>query len=105
MDQKVYSRVKLFAERIKPFLPVKMIILYGSYAKGTERPDSDIDVAVVVEELNDNWLKVNSKLLLISSEIDDKIEPNLIICKGNKSGFVESIMNYGIVIYDNSKVA
>ncbi len=105
MDQKVFNRVKLFASNIQALFPVKMIILYGSYARGTERPDSDIDVAVVVNELNDNWLKVNSKLFLMSSDIDDKIEPNLIICKDNKSEFLESILKYGIVIYDDSKVA
>ena len=105
MDQKAFNRVKLFAEKINSFLPVKMIILYGSYAKGTERPDSDIDVAVVVDELTDNWLKINSRLFLISADIDDKIEPNLIIYKNNKSDFLESILKYGIIIYDDSKVA
>jgi len=105
MDQKAFNGVKLFAEKINSFLQVKMIILYGSYAKGTERPDSDIDVAVVVDELTDNWLKINSRLFLISADIDDKIEPNLIIYKNNKSDFLESILKYGIIIYDDSKVA
>jgi len=97
MDKKIYKEVKLFSEKIKKFLPVKMIIVYGSYVKGTQRPDSDIDVAVVVDELKENWLKVNSKLFLLSSEIDEKLEPNLIISKGNKSEFLESIMKYGII--------
>jgi predicted nucleotidyltransferase len=30
--------------------PVKLAYVYGSYAKGIERPDSDIDIAVVPKE-------------------------------------------------------
>lgn len=30
--------------------PIKLAYLYGSYAKGTARPDSDIDIAVVPED-------------------------------------------------------
>lgn len=30
--------------------PVKLAYVYGSYAKGTARPDSDIDIAVIPED-------------------------------------------------------
>lgn len=30
--------------------PIKLAYVYGSYAKGTARPDSDIDIAVVPED-------------------------------------------------------
>jgi predicted nucleotidyltransferase len=105
MDQKIYDEVKLFADKVNAFLPVKMIILYGSYVKGLQRPNSDIDVAVVVDVLKDNWLKVNSKLFLLSAEIDDKIEPNLIVSKDNQSEFLESIKKYGAIIYDRDRAA
>lgn len=34
-----------------------MIVMYGSYAKGSANPDSDIDVAVIVpeSEITDPW--------------------------------------------------
>jgi predicted nucleotidyltransferase len=105
MDQKIYDKVKLFADRVNHFLPVKMIIIYGSYVKGMQRPDSDIDVAVVVDKLKENWLKVNSNLFLLSSEIDDKIEPNLIVSKDNQSDFLESIKKYGIIVFEETKAA
>ncbi|MBN2544821.1 MAG: nucleotidyltransferase domain-containing protein [Spirochaetes bacterium] len=99
MDEKIIDKVNIFTERVKKMLSVKMVILYGSYAKGIERENSDIDVAIVVDDLNDNWLKVNSKLFLISAEIDSNIEPNLIVLKDYKSDFLQSIMKYGKIIY------
>lgn len=105
MDEKVTNNINVFSERVKKMLPVKMIILYGSYAKGTYGTDSDIDIALVVDELKENWLKVNSQLFLLSAEIDSNIEPNLIISRDRKSTFLESILRYGIVIYDASKAA
>jgi len=41
--------VKKYAERVRHDFDVKKVILFGSYAKGTAREDSDIDVAVVFE--------------------------------------------------------
>lgn len=49
-DFDVIETVKRYAEVVRGFMPVKMVILYGSYARGTARPYSDIDVAVVVEK-------------------------------------------------------
>ena len=99
MDEKIANNVNVFAERVKKMLSVKMIVLYGSYAKGMERENSDIDVAIIVDELKENWLKVNSRLFLLSAEIDSNIEPNLIVSKDNKSDFLISILKYGKIIY------
>lgn len=42
-------------ERITANFNVDEVILFGSYAKGTETDDSDIDVAVISPELNINY--------------------------------------------------
>ena len=104
MDKKVHDKLTTFVDRAKKLFPVKMIILYGSYATETQRENSDIDIAIVVDELEGKWLTVNSKLFLLSAEIDNKIEPNLIIRKGNKSEFLESILKYGKILYTSDAV-
>ena len=38
-------------------LPLKALYLYGSYSKGNYRADSDIDIAVIVERLDDDYFK------------------------------------------------
>ncbi len=40
---------------VKEISPVA-VILYGSHAKGTARPDSDLDIAVVVQDFRGDWL-------------------------------------------------
>lgn len=49
---------KRYKEMVAERLPLKALYLYGSYSKGNYREDSDIDIAVVVEHLDDNYLKI-----------------------------------------------
>jgi len=80
-------------------MPVDMIILYGSYARGTERTGSDIDIAIVVDELDGDYLDISSRLFSLTRQVDAGIEPKLIIRKNNRSGFLESILKYGKIVY------
>lgn len=63
-------------EAIKRFFRKKpyQIILFGSYAKGTERPCSDIDVAIKAEEKPDlvEWMLLEE--FLEESDIPQKID-------------------------------
>ena len=38
-------------------LPLKALYLYGSYSKGNHTEDSDIDIAVVVERMSDDYFE------------------------------------------------
>jgi len=51
------------------------VYLYGSYSKGNARPESDIDVAVIVPKLNNDWLKLSTRLWVIAPKVDLHIEP------------------------------
>lgn len=101
MDSKIDISINRYAELVKKSMPVNMIILYGSYAKGTENKDSDIDIAVVVDELEEDFLDASARLFSLCREVNTDIEPKLIIRKNNRSGFLESILKYGKVIYRN----
>ena len=49
MDKKtVVERVHHFSDALQDEYDPVMVILYGSYAKGTQNESSDIDVAVIV---------------------------------------------------------
>ena len=73
--------------------------MYGSYAEGTPREDSDIDVAVVLESVDDDFLKSETKLYRLKRDIDPRIEPVLLEEKNDKSGFLEEILKMGKIIY------
>ncbi len=101
MDSTIDKAINRYAELVKKTLPVEMIILYGSYARGTENRNSDIDIAVVVNDLDEDYLDVSARLYSLCREINSDIEPKLIIRKDNRSGFLESILKYGKIIYKN----
>ena len=50
------------------------IILFGSYAEGRARPESDIDLAVISRDFGRDRLKEGSLLNLVGSQIDYRIE-------------------------------
>lgn len=98
MDREVVDKVRKYAELVKREMPVKMIILFGSYARGSEKRSSDIDVAVVVERLQNDYLEQSARLFHLIRGIDTRIEPILLTSEGDKSGFLSSILNYGKII-------
>ena len=56
-------------------IPVDRVILYGSYAKGKTRPDSDIDVAMVSKHFGRDRVEEGMNLFRIAGKIDPRIEP------------------------------
>jgi predicted nucleotidyltransferase len=99
MDKKIIKIAGLYAEKVKNYLPVEMIVLYGSYAKGTAKKTSDIDIAVVVDKFKGDYLKVSTDLFGLVRSVNKRIEPVLLCRAKDKSGFLDSILKYGKIIY------
>ena len=51
------------------------ILLYGSYAHGRVRPESDIDVAVVSRDFGKDRVEEGMRLFRIAGQIDSRLEP------------------------------
>ena len=58
-------------------LPIKALYLYGSFSKGTYTDDSDIDIAVIVDHLNDDYFADTPLLWKLKRKISNLIEPVL----------------------------
>ena len=99
--EKVRRLVEEYAKLVVSNMVVNKIILYGSYARGDFRKDSDIDVAVVVprSSISDDILKDMAKLFKLRRAISNDIEPVLLIDEDDPSGFLESISQYGEIVY------
>jgi len=103
MDKtEVIEKLKNYTEIIKEYFPVEMVILFGSYSKNTAREDSDIDVAVVVENLINDFLSSEVELFKLRRQIDSRIEP-VLFEKNQKdpSGFFQEILTTGDIIYQH----
>ena len=95
--------VKKYADRVRRDFDVKKIILFGSYVKGTVREDSDIDVAVVFDHIDGDYLDVITRLTKIRRDIEHRIEPVALEELNDQSGFLKEIARTGEIIYASEK--
>lgn len=99
MDQsEAINKVREYSQLLKRHLAFEKIYLYGSFAKNTYSEDSDIDVAIIVNHIEDDFFAINPLLWKIRREIDHRIEPILIEKSNDKSGFLTEIQKNGIEI-------
>jgi predicted nucleotidyltransferase len=77
MDKtKTYDAVKKYIAFLEAQdFPVRRAYLFGSYAKGNFDDDSDIDLAVVMNNLSNSYL-MQIELMKISRKFDTRIEPH-----------------------------
>jgi uncharacterized protein len=97
--QSVIETVRDYALLVRARYPVKRILLYGSFARGTARPDSDIDVAVVLDGEPADVLQTEAELCRLGMDVDVRIEPIIVNELHDPSGFYEEISRYGTVVY------
>ena len=102
MDKKIIKIARLYAEKVRDYMPVDMVILYGSHVKGTATESSDIDIAVVVDKFKGDYLEVSTGLFGLVRDISKRIEPVLLCRSMDKSGFLESVIRHGKIVYKAS---
>lgn len=75
VNQTIIDTVKLYIQKIPESLEIKKAYLFGSYAKGNEHKDSDIDIAIVIGKMDD-FFAVQMQLMRLRRTIDLRIEPH-----------------------------
>jgi len=82
---------------------IHQAILFGSFAKGTNHEDSDIDIAVSINNITD-IIDTQIDLMKLRRNTDLRIEPHpFMINDFNTSNpVVNEIMKYGIIIKNQS---
>jgi len=82
MDQSqavIREKILRFYQAARRFVPIRKVLLYGSHAKGNAGPDSDIDVAVVVDGTDHaQRIEITTELFGSAFGIDPAIEPKCI---------------------------
>lgn len=98
-QERAIGLARRYSELVSQHMPARQVVLYGSYAKGTAKPDSDIDIAVIVDKLQGDCLDEQAKLYKLRRLVDLRIEPVLIEYGHDRSGFLKEIMGTGQVLY------
>lgn len=99
MDQAaVIEKLKEFKLLLQKHYNLNSLFLFGSYATGNQREDSDIDVAVVVNELAGDYLTYTPLLWKLRRQIDSRIEPILFEVDKDPTDFLKEIKINGIEI-------
>jgi predicted nucleotidyltransferase len=89
---------KLFSNEILKEFDTKEIFLFGSYANDKNNDESDIDIAVVVNNFNLDYLQSINRLYQLRRKIEILIEPHLFINGYDPSGLLENIKKIGLRI-------
>ncbi|GGJ98682.1 hypothetical protein GCM10007063_21200 [Lentibacillus kapialis] len=103
--KEVEKLVENYAELVIQEYPAELVVLFGSYAKGTAHTHSDIDVAVVVNHIEGNYLQSLTRLFRIGEDVHVLIEPVLIGKDEYRGGFLEEIKKTGKVIYRRDRAS
>jgi predicted nucleotidyltransferase len=99
MDKReVVEKLSKYKILISKHFDIDKVVLFGSYAKGLQREDSDIDVAIIVNSIGKDFFTYAPLLWKLRREIDDRIEPVLIENSHDESGFLQEVLSSGLVI-------
>lgn len=110
--ENIISRIKNESRRILGEKLVKMI-LFGSYARGSQEPYSDLDIMFLIDE-EENIGKFEDKFTDISLKIslEHGIVPTIILKSWKQFKdyedvfpFYMNVRNEGVVIYDRQRAS
>jgi predicted nucleotidyltransferase len=75
VDKGIIETAKKYIMIIPKDLGLKKAYLFGSFAKGNEKEASDIDIALIVENMTD-FFSTQRQLMKLRRQIDLRIEPH-----------------------------
>jgi len=103
IEPEIRKKIKKYISEISGVCRVDKVVLFGSYAKGTPKKDSDIDLAIFSREINDANRREFISLFLkhiLKYKLD--IQPlafNIKDYESNSNDFISEIKRTGILLF------
>ena len=100
-NKEINEIIQKYVKKVCENYQIKAIILFGSYAKGTEHEDSDIDIAIITDDFSNDIFDEELNLKKLRWEIDLRIEPHLIRIEDYEkisTPFVKEVIDTGIKV-------
>ncbi len=102
IDKEIMDVIEKYIKVILENYKVKAIILFGSYAKGTNHKDSDIDIAIITDDIKcEDVFEEQLNLKKLRRNIDYRIEPHLIEVDDYdkiSTPFIQEVIDTGIKV-------
>lgn len=76
IDPQILNLVQRYKKIVEKKIPVQQMIIFGSQVKGTAKPYSDIDVAVVSPRFGQDCVADRVELSSHVDKVDLRIEPH-----------------------------
>ena len=88
-------------ETLKGRLEVTLAYLFGSWAKGTARENSDIDIAVLIDGAPGKTCRGSVQLELISELADDRVD--LVILNDASPLLQHQVLKHGVKLFSRDR--
>lgn len=99
IDSDITDTVKKYIKYLKSKgVKIEKAIIFGSYARGNNRDESDIDVCLISDKFGRDEVGWLQRLLYETGKIDDRIEPVPVSrsdFERNATPFITEIKKYG----------
>ena len=104
VPDKIKEQIREFINNLLPEMPVDKVILFGSYAKGTARKDSDVDVAVFSQKFT-GWKTVDILTFLLNKTMNLSIDlqPVGFPSEFEDNDFIRRIEREGIAVFERQQ--
>lgn len=97
----ILNSIEKYINLVNQHYKVDYIILFGSYAKGTDHDSSDIDIAIVSSDFS-NTFDDQIELMKLTIDVDLRIEPHAITTEEFNevdTPFIDEIIKTGVELY------
>lgn len=90
-----------YVNLLREHISLDKVILFGSFARGQQHLDSDIDVAVISSDFSGDRLKDQLQLMRLRRKVDLRIEPIPFSPQDFTSAdpLAKEIMDTGYIVY------
>jgi len=103
LDKKEAREIAIkYTDKVRQFYQPKQIIIFGSFVNGNPHAESDIDIAVIFDNVEGDWLETWGQLIGLREGISYDIETHMLDETCNRSGFLDHVRETGEVIYQTA---
>lgn len=96
-ENEIIAVVRKYKKRILTHFKDADVYLYGSRSKGNAKPESDIDIAVVVPKVEGDFMEASALLWALTWDVNAPIEP-VLLEKQHPSPLYEDVLNTGQLV-------